>query len=170
MERQLHRVQSHSVQKLSSPTPEQLRTWQRYFETSLALIDVLGAEFERNTDLTFQTYDVLVHLEDDPGGLRMNDLADRILYSKSGLTRVVDRLERSGYVARIVPENDRRSIFVVLTDEGRAAMEAARVHHRHGIQEHFAGLLSDADFKALDRAFGKLREHARSLRPGRISG
>lgn len=164
------REQSHSEPKLSSPTPEQLLTWRLYLETSLALIDVLGAEFERDTGLTFQTYDVLVHLEDDPDGLRMNELADRILYSKSGLTRVVDRLERAGYVKRVVPEKDRRSIFVALTDEGRAAMEAARVHHRHGIQEHFASHLSDADFKALERAFAKLREHARPLRPGRISG
>lgn len=155
---------------MSTPTPEQLHTWRLYFETSLALIDVLGAEFERDTDLTFQTYDVLVHLEDDPEGLRMNELAERILYSKSGLTRVVDRLERKGYVSRTVPPNDRRSIRVALTEEGRAAMEAARVHHRRGIEQHFASLLDNADFKALDRAFSKLREHARPLRPGRIAG
>ncbi len=155
---------------MSTPTPEQLRTWQLYFETSLALTDVLSAEFERDTDLTFQTYDVLVHLEDDPEGIRMNELAERILYSKSGLTRVVDRLENAGYVKRTVPANDRRSILVALTDQGRAAMEAARVHHRRSLQEHFASHLSDADFKALDRAFAKLREHARPLRPGRITG
>ena len=86
------REQSQSEQLLSSPSPERLRTWRLYFETSLALIDVLGAEFEQHTNLTSQTYDVLVHLEDDPNGLRMNELAERILYSKSGLTRVVDRL------------------------------------------------------------------------------
>lgn len=164
------RVQSHIEPSLSSPTPEQLRTWRLYFETSLALIDVLSGEFERDTTLTFPTYDVLVHLEDDPDGIRMNVLADRILYSKSGLTKVVDRLEREGYVKRIRPENDRRSIFVALTDEGRVAMEAARAHHRRHLQEHFARHLSDADFKALDRAFAKLREHARPLRPGRIAG
>jgi DNA-binding MarR family transcriptional regulator len=161
---------SQGEQSLSTPSPERLRTWQLYFQTSLALIDVLGAEFERDTDLTFPTYDVLIHLEDDPNGLRMNDLAERILYSKSGLTHVVDRLERDGYVQRVRPENDRRSIFVVLTDEGRSAMEQARLHHRHSIQEHFARHLTDADIKALNRAFGKLREHARPLRPGRIKG
>jgi DNA-binding MarR family transcriptional regulator len=166
----LPREQSQRKQSLSSPSPQRLRTWQLYFETSLALIDVLSAEFERDTNLTFQTYDVLVHLEDDPNGLRMNELAERILYSKSGLTRVVDRLEKEGYVRRVRPENDRRSIFVVLTDEGRAAMDEARRHHRPSIEEHFARHLTDADIKALDRAFSKLREHARPLRPGRIKG
>ena len=166
----MQREQSQSAQSCQARLPERLRTWRLYFETSLALIDVLGAEFERDTDLTFQTYDVLVHLEDDPDGLRMNELAERILYSKSGLTRVVDRLERDGYVRRVRPENDRRSIFVVLTDEGRSAMEQARRHHRRGIEEHFARHLTDADIKALNRAFAKLREHARPLRPGRIKG
>jgi DNA-binding MarR family transcriptional regulator len=146
-----------------------LRAWQLYFETSLALMSVLEAEFERDTDLTFPTYDVLVHLEDDPDGLRMNDLAERILYSNSGLTRVVDRLERDGYVQRVRPENDRRSIFVVLTDAGRSVMERARRRHRESIEEHFARHLTDADIKTLTRAFEKLREHVRPLRPGRIS-
>ena len=131
---------------------------------------MLSSEFERDTDLTFPTYDVLVHLEDDPNGVRMNELAERILYSKSGLTRVVDGLERRGYVRRVRPQNDRRSIFVVLTDDGRDAMERARLHHRHGIEQHFARHLTDADINALNRVFAKLREHARPLRPGRIKG
>ncbi len=155
---------------MSTPSPDRLQAWRLYLETSLALVDVLGAEFERDTDLTFPTYDALVHLEDDPDGLRMNDLAERILYSKSGLTRVVDRLEREGYVRRVRPEDDRRSVFVILTDAGRSAMEQARVHHRRSIEEHFAQHLTDADVKALTGALEKLREHVRPLRPGRISG
>ena len=166
----MQREHSQSEPTLSSPSPERLRAWQLYFETSLALNHVLEAEFERDTELTFPTYDVLIHIEDDPEGLRMNQLAERILYSKSGLTRVVDRLERDGYVRRVRPDNDRRSIFVVLTDEGRRAMEEARRHHRNSIEEHFARLLTDADIKALNRAFAKLREHARPLRPGRFRG
>ena len=168
MSKQLQREQFQSEPHLSSPTPEQMRTWQLYFETSLVLLDVLGEEFERDSALTFQIYDVLVRLEDHPDGLKMNELANRILYSKSGLTRVVDRLEEQGYVKRVRPENDRRSIFVVLTDHGRAAMQEARLHHRRSIQEHFAKHLSDADFKALDRAFSKIAAPARELRPGRI--
>ena len=103
-----------------------MRAWRLFFESALALVDVLDAELERDAGITLRWYDALVHLEDLPGGLRMNELAERILYSKSGLTRVVDRLEEAGLVRRVRPDNDRRSILVVLTDNGRKTMEQAR--------------------------------------------
>jgi DNA-binding MarR family transcriptional regulator len=98
----------------------------------------------------------------------MNELAERILYSKSGFTRVVDRLEEAGFVRRVRPENDRRSILVVLTEQGREKLEQARRSHRHSIEQHFASHLSDADVKALGRALEKLSTHVRPLRPGRV--
>jgi DNA-binding MarR family transcriptional regulator len=155
---------------LSSPSPERLRTWRLYFESALALMSVLDAELERDAGIPMRWYDVLVHLEDEPEGLRMNELAERILYSKSGFTRVVDRLEEEGFVKRVRPENDRRSILVVLTDQGRAMLEQARASHRHSIEQHFASHLSDADVKALGRALEKLSTHVRPLRPGRVRG
>ena len=154
---------------MSSPSPERLRAWRLYFESALALIDVLDSDFEHNAGFPIRWYDVLVHLEDTPDGLRMNELAERILYSKSGLTRVVDRMEKAGLVRRVVPENDRRSIFVVQTDNGRETMERARRRHHDWIEEHFSRPLPDADIKALTRALEKLNAHVRTLRPGRIS-
>jgi DNA-binding MarR family transcriptional regulator len=159
---------SHRQQNLSSPSPERLRAWRLYFESALALGDVLDAELERDAGLPLRWYDALVHLEETPDGLRMNALAERILYSKSGFTRVVDRMEEAGLVRRVRPENDRRSILVVLTDQGRTTMEQARRHHRHAIDQHFSRHLADSDIKALTRAFEKLSTHARPLRPGRI--
>jgi DNA-binding MarR family transcriptional regulator len=153
---------------LSSPSPERLRAWRLYFESALALIDVLDAELERDAGIPLRWYDVLVKLEETPDGLRMNVLAERILYSKSGFTRVVDRMEEAGLVRRVRPQNDRRSILVVLTDEGRRTMEQARRHHRHAIEQHFSHHLADTDIKALTRAFEKVSAHARPLRPGRI--
>jgi DNA-binding MarR family transcriptional regulator len=153
---------------LSSPSSERLRAWRLYFESALALIDVLDAELERDAGIPMRWYDALVHLEETPEGLRMNELAERILYSKSGFTRVVDRMEETGLVQRVRPENDRRSILVVLTDKGRNTMEQARRHHRHAIEQHFSQHLSDADIKALTRALEKLSAHVRPLRPGRI--
>ena len=134
----------------------------------MALIDVLGADMEEGAGIPMRWYDVLIHLEDEPDGLRMKDLAERILYSKSGFTNVVDRMEKEGLVERVRPENDRRSILVVLTDAGRAKMNEARKGHRAALDEHFSRHLSDSDVKALTRAFEKLSEHARPLRPGRI--
>jgi DNA-binding MarR family transcriptional regulator len=170
MGKQLHRGLSHGERSLSSPSAERLRAWRLYFESALALVDVLDAELERDAGLPLRWYDALVHLEETPDGLRMNELAERILYSKSGFTRVVDRMEDAGLVSRVRPENDRRSILVVLTDAGRHTLEEARRHHRQAIEQHFSRHLSDTDIKALSRAFEKVSAHARPLRPGRIRG
>src|SRR6184192_4039614 len=145
MKKQLHRGLSQSEQPLSSPSAGRLRAWRLYFESALALIDVLDAELERDAGIPLRWYDTLVHLEETPDGLRMNQLAERILYSKSGFTRVVDRLEEAGLVRRVRPDNDRRSILVVLTDEGRTTMEQARRHHRHAIEQHFSRHLANTD-------------------------
>jgi DNA-binding MarR family transcriptional regulator len=153
---------------LSTPSPERLRAWRLFFESALALRDVLEVELKRDAGLPLPWYDAMVQLEEAPDGLRMNELADRILYSKSSLTRVVDRMEEAGLVRRVRPENDRRSIFVFLTDQGRDTMTHARRHHRHGIEQHFARHLADSDVKALVRAFEKISTHVRPLRPGRI--
>jgi DNA-binding MarR family transcriptional regulator len=168
MGKQLHRGLSHGKRLLSSPSSDRLRAWRLYFESALALTDLLDAELEGDAGIRLRWYDVLVKLEETPDGLRMNELAERILYSKSGFTRVVDRMEEAGLVRRVRPENDRRSILVVLTDEGRETMERARRHHRDGIEQHFSRHLTDADIKALTRALEKISAHARPLRPGRI--
>src|SRR5207248_9362979 len=152
MNKQLQCEQSQKGRSLSSPSPERLRAWRLYFESALALIDVLDAELERDAGIPLRWYDALVHLEETPDGLRMNELAERILYSKSGFTRVVDRLEEADLVERVRPENDRRSILVVLTDQGRTRMEQARRQHRHAIEQHFSRHLADSDIKALARA------------------
>jgi DNA-binding MarR family transcriptional regulator len=168
MSKQLQSGLSQDEPSLSSPSTERLRAWRLFFESALALLDVLDAELERDAGISQRWYDVLVHLEESPEGVSMNVLADRILYSKSGFTRVVDRMEEAGLISRVRPEQDRRTILVVLTAEGRATLERARAYHRDGIERHFAQHLSDADVKALTRALEKVSAHARPLRPGRI--
>jgi DNA-binding MarR family transcriptional regulator len=168
MKEQLHSELSRKEASLSSPSSERLRAWRLYFESALALLDLLDNELEQAVGIPQRWYDVLVHLEESPHGLPMNELADRILYSKSGFTRVVDRMEKAELVHRTRPENDRRTILVVLTDKGTEMLEDARRHHRDGIQRHFSQHLTDTDVKALTRAFDKLTTHLRSLRPGRI--
>jgi DNA-binding MarR family transcriptional regulator len=170
MSKQLHRGQSHKEQSLSSPSAERLRAWRLFFESALALLDVLDTELERDAGIPMRWYDALVQLEETSERIPMNALADRILYSKSGFTRVVDRLEEAGLVRRVRPQHDRRSILVVLTDKGSDTMERARRYHRDGIEQHFSQHLSDPEIKALTRALEKISTHARPLRPGRIRG
>ena len=155
-------------QSLSSPSPERLRCWRLFFESSLALLDVLDTELQDAAGIPQRWYDVLVHLEESPDGIQMTELADQILYSKSGFTRVVDRMEDAGLVRRVRPPNDRRSILVLATDQGTETMERARRHHRDGIDRHFSRHLTDTDIKALTRALEKISTHTRPLRPGRI--
>ena len=164
-------MQSELSQKepsLSSPSPERLRAWRLYFESALALLDLLDTELEHDAGIPMRWYDVLVQLEEAPDGIPMNALADRILYSKSGFTRVIDRMEEAGLVRRVRPQHDRRTILIVLTDKGTQTMEHARRYHRDGIERHFSQHLTHADIKALTRALEKISTHARPLRPGRI--
>jgi DNA-binding MarR family transcriptional regulator len=170
MSKQLHSELSQQERSLSSPSASRLLAWRLFFESALALLDVLDAELEQAASIQQRWYDVLVHLEESPQGIPMNELAERILYSKSGFTRVVDRMEEAGLVRRARPESDRRTIPIVLTDKGIETLERARRYHRDGIQRHFSQHLTNADVKALTRALEKISAHARPLRPGRIRG
>jgi DNA-binding MarR family transcriptional regulator len=100
----------------------------------------------------------------------MHELASRILASKSGLTRVIDRMEEAGLVERQRPRDDRRAIEVVMTPKGAEALRAARVVHRGGIHEHFTRHLDEGGFASLLEVLGPVHDHVRPLRPGRISG
>jgi DNA-binding MarR family transcriptional regulator len=168
---------SHSEASSSSPTAERRgptterrAIWRVFLECGYALIDILDAELQAEAGMTLRWYDVLVNLEEAERPVRMNELASRILASKSGLTRVIDRMEEAGLVERQRPREDRRAIEVVMTPKGAEALHAARMVHRRGIQEHFAQHLDDRAFAALLDALRPVHEHVRPLRPGRISG
>ena len=140
-----------------------------FLECGYALIDILDAELQAEAGMTLRWYDVLVNLEEADRMVRMNELASRILASKSGLTRVIDRMEEAGLVERQRCADDRRAIEVVMTAKGAKALEAARVIHRRGIHEHFTQHLGDDDFAALLAVLRPVHDHVRPLRPGRIS-
>ena len=155
---------------MSSPPSDQLVVWRTFLEAAFALIDILDAELHEEREISLRWYDVLVHLEEAEHGVPMNELASRILASKSGLTRVIDRMEEAGLVERRRHGEDRRVIEIVITPDGQKALTNARTVHRRGINEHFAQHLDKRDFEALSQALAKVRDHVRPLRPGRISG
>jgi DNA-binding MarR family transcriptional regulator len=161
---------SHSESPKSSPTRQQLDAWRVFLGCAFALIDILDAELQEEAGMTLRSYDVLVQLEEAEGGLRMTELAGRILASKSGFTRVIDRMEEAGLVRRERPPDDRRVVLVFVTPAGLEALRAARVVHRRGIQEHFLQHVHERDLAALRRMFERVREHVRPLRPGRVGG
>ena len=154
---------------MSSPTTKQLAQWRVFLEAALAVIDILDAQMQAERGITLAWYDVLIHLEDAPEGLGMTEIASRILFSKSGLTRVIDRMEAAGLVRRERPPEDRRVVRVLLTPAGLETLNSARAVHRRGIQEHFVSHVDPAQLEALADMLQGVREHVRPLRPGRIS-
>lgn len=135
-----------------------LAVWSDFLHAHASLTDLLGRELLESTGLPLAWYDVLIQLADAPDGrLRMQDLAAAIVLSKSGLTRLVDRLERSGLVDRATCPSDRRGTFAQLTPAGRRALDAARPVHLAGVARHFAAHLEPADMAALGAAVSALR-------------
>lgn len=124
-------------------------------EVHSELISRLDSELERDHGLPLTSYEVLMYLADGGGKLRMGELADRLLLSRSGITRLVDRLERQGLVTRERCTDDGRGFFALLTDAGRRKLAAARPAHLAGVREHF---LSRLDPQQLDQLAAAWRQ------------
>lgn len=138
-------------------TQRELAAWRGMLEVHARTTRVLDAEMREAHGLTLSSYEVLKFLDDAPERkLRMSDIADRVLLSRSGLTRLVDRLEQQGYVSRCAVESDGRGAYAQLTDAGREKVTAARRTHWAGIREHFLARLSEADQAALGATWARL--------------
>ena len=100
---------------------------------------------------------MLLHVNGaDSGRLRMRDLAESVLLSPSGVTRLVDRMEEAGLVARDTCSLDRRGSYAVLTVAGKAALRRAAPVHLRGIQQHFGGNVTDDEADAVAGALGRV--------------
>jgi len=119
-------------------TTAELAAWRGLLRAHAALLAELDAELETAHGLALSSYDVLVNLADAPGGrMRMRDLADAVLLSRSGLTRLVDRLERDGLLTRATCPTHARGAYAVLTEHGRERLTAARPTHRDGVRRRY---------------------------------
>ena len=108
------------------PDPGHLAAWRALLETHAAVTELLARELSAERGLPLKAYDVLLNLAEAPEGrLRMQELSASVLLSKSGLSRVVDRMEESGLVRRERSEDDRRGWFTVLTEHGRSTLRRA---------------------------------------------
>jgi DNA-binding MarR family transcriptional regulator len=138
---------------------DHLELWERLIRAHSGIVGRLEEEMERAQGLSLRWYEVLLHLSRAPdGAMRMQDLADLALQSKSGLTRVVDRMEEAGLVTRQVCPSDRRGILAVITPEGRRRFRRAAALHVRGIERHFGRHLSAAEPAALSSLVERLLE------------
>ena len=131
--------------------------WRRFLRAHCAISRVLDQELRAQHGLTINDYDVLVQLRDsERQKLRMSDLAESVVLTRSGITRLVDGLVREGLVERVSCCSDARVAYAKITQEGLDRMAAARVTHINGIQRVFSSHFSEEDVVKLGELLGKL--------------
>ena len=141
-----------------------LAAWRAFINAHASVIDRIERKLATERQLPLTSYDVLVALaEADDHRLRMNDLANKVVVlSRSGVTRLVDRLEEEGLLRRERTARDRRGAYAVLTDKGRDALDRARPVYAQGIVENFAQFLSDPEVRTITSALGRIDAAART--------
>lgn len=139
------------------PTELGLGAWRTLLRAHDQVVRRLEVELLAEHGLPLASYDVLLQLAESPDRrLRMTELADRVLLSRSGLTRLVDRLEQGGLVARASCPNDARGTHAVLTDAGLARLRTAAPTHLRGIAEHMTSKLTAGELTTLTVLLGRL--------------
>src|SRR5262245_41119848 len=145
------------------PDPAQLAAWRLLLEAHATVTELLERELVAERGLPLTRYDVLLNLAEAQGGrLRMQELSASVLLSKSGLSRLVDRMVEVGLVRRERCEDDRRGWFAVLTDQGRSALRRAAPVHLRGIHEHFTSHLTPQEVEAMRVALARVVAAARA--------
>ena len=131
--------------------------WRGLLRVHALLAKRLESRLEREHGLQLSSYEVLQHLMDAPAGrMRMCDLAEQAQLSRSGLTRLVDRLERDELLGRCTCEHDARGAYACLTDSGRERLDAARGTHRAVVREHFLSHFSEPELEALGKMWDRI--------------
>jgi DNA-binding MarR family transcriptional regulator len=144
-------AQAHSLQEPAVQLSEtELGAWRGLLRVHSALVKQLDAELSSAHKLPLSSYEVLLNLESAPGRKRrMAELADEVLLSRSGMTRLVDRLEKDGLVLRDGCTDDGRGSFAVLTAKGAEALAQARHTHLGGVRQKFLSQFEDAELRVL---------------------
>jgi DNA-binding MarR family transcriptional regulator len=136
--------------------------WRAYLTATTLLDERLGRDLQASHGLTMADYEILVRLSDSPTRrLRMSQLAERSLASRSRLSHQIDRMEKAGLVRREPCEEDRRGANAVLTDHGWRVLVAAAPSHVASVREHLVDVLTPAEFAALGQACAKVADHLR---------
>ncbi|HUZ82896.1 MAG TPA: MarR family winged helix-turn-helix transcriptional regulator [Gaiellaceae bacterium] len=137
--------------------PLQLEAWVSFLRSHAAITRELSAQLQREHGLTLNDYEVLLHLSHADGGmLRRVDLAERVLLTASGITRLLEGLELSGFVSKETCVSDARVSYAKLTDAGAAKLKHAGVTHLRGVDELFVGRYSGSELATLAALLARL--------------
>lgn len=136
--------------------------WQAFLHAHRRVTSRLEDELQESHGIPLPWFDVLASLaEADDERCRMQELAQAVLISKSGLTRLVDRMQKAGFVVREACEEDRRGTYATLTDLGRATLERCAPTYVRGVTEHFSDLLDDDEAVTLVDVMSRIAEKSR---------
>lgn len=139
---------------------DEQRAWRAWIAASNTLNHRLSADLQRQHGLTLADYEILVQLSENPNRkLRMSELAEATLASRSRLSHQVDRLVKRGLVERQECEFDKRGSFAALTDQGWKAIVAAAPDHVESVRTYLVDVLTPQEFDALGRACRKVSDH-----------
>ncbi len=134
-----------------------MRAWVRFLQAHATVARRLEAELQAERDMSLAEYDALLRIAVADGGrMRMSHLADSLLLSRSGATRLVDRLEGAGCVTRMSCPSDARGSYAALTEAGRARLRAAMPVHLRGVKEHFLDRIPAEELPGLTRTLERL--------------
>ena len=136
-----------------------MAAWRAFLRAHARVIRTLERELEDEERLALTDYDVLVQLaRADDRRLRMSELADGLLLSRSGATRLVDRLVAEGLVERVMCDTDRRGQWASLTDAGLERLRRATPTHLRGVAEHFLDRLSADELASMQAALTRISD------------
>jgi DNA-binding MarR family transcriptional regulator len=134
-----------------------LETWRGFLQAHARLFRRLDEELRAAHGLSLPEYDALLQLAQAPQRrLRMSQLAGQVLLSKSGVTRMVDRLVADGLVERLQCRTDARGAEAVLTDEGMDRFRSAARTHLDGVDAYFLAAVEPADLPVIERAMAAI--------------
>jgi DNA-binding MarR family transcriptional regulator len=145
-------------------TPAELGAWRGLLRARSALVKALDAELLAGHDLPLTSYEVLINLQAAPDRRRrMAELAEGVLLSRSGMTRLVDRLEKEGLLERDACVSDGRGMFAVLTEKGEALLSQARRTHLDGVRDRFLRHFTEQELEALAGLWNRVLPGAADL-------
>jgi len=149
---------------VNTKNDEILNTWAELFVSHALLVREVESRLSGKAALSLNEYDVLLTVARSPAlKIRFSDLATATVYTKSGITRIVKRLEASGYLGREVCEQDKRGIYAVLTDAGKKAMKETWKHYRLAVIELLDPVFNQIEVKELGLLLSKVVRHLQEV-------
>jgi DNA-binding MarR family transcriptional regulator len=144
-------------------TEAEQRAWRAFIEADRLLFERLEHELQHDAGMSHPDYEILVHLSEAPRReLRMSELADQVLFSRSRLSHAVARLERLGWVARRSCPTDKRGTVVRLRSAGAAALEGATRGHVEAVRQYFFEALTPDEVDQLSAITGAIRDRLKA--------